>query len=300
MNIYIPKPTTDLSAVTTVYDQAAFLEQRNTYSFTPAISGRYYFGLSDTMSGIGYRMMMWDSSGYSVFDTYSKSYAANLDASETHEFQIRQDSGIGSYTLSIGMQKEAVDISANTIIYDATQFSEQWLKHYFAALMTGRYNFEMPETMNGVGFRMMLWDKYANNIIDTYSKLFSVSLDAGETYEFQIRQDSGLGSFKLSIGKQKPQWIFPSAMSLMIQSLSQIKEISIIPPRFSGEFTFSLSSHNSSCSFRLMAWDNYEYNIMDTCWDSYSVSLTDGTQYEVQVWQDSGMGAYSLTVSRSD
>ena len=57
--------------------------------------------------------------------------------------------------------------------------------------------------MSGTGFRMMMWDKYDSNIMDTYYEYGTVSLDAGETYELQIRQDSGISSYKLQIGFQK-------------------------------------------------------------------------------------------------
>ena len=71
------------------------------------------------------------------------------------------------------------------------------------APVPGRYHFDLSEYKSGVGFRMMMWDKLDNNIMDSYSESATVNLDAGVSYVFQVRQGDGFHSYKLSIGSQK-------------------------------------------------------------------------------------------------
>lgn len=59
-----------------------------------------------------------------------------------------------------------------------------------------------------------------------------------------------------------------------------------------------LSDHDANCSFRLMAWDDYENNIMDTYRDSGTVTLESGITYEIQVRQYEGVGSYKLYVEK--
>ncbi len=299
LNIYPQKPTVDLSAVTTVFDQTIFTDQKNVYSFTAPISGKYHFELSEVMNGVGFRMMMWDKLENNIMDAWGGSASVNLEAGETYEFQIRQDDEFGSYKLSIGFQKATVDLTGVTVAYDSIQFTDQKNIYTFTAPVSGKYHFELSEVMNGVGFRMMMWDKLENNIMDAWGGSASVNLEAGETYEFQIRQDDEFGSYKLSIGSQKePADI--TGYDIITDSITfeDQKNIYRFTPETSGKYTFTLTNYDGTCSFRLMAWDNYENDIMDTYSESGSVNLESGITYEIQVRQDEGYSSYKLLVDK--
>lgn len=299
LNLYVQKPTVDLSTTTTVYDQIAFEDQKNVYTFTAPITGRYHFELSEYMNGVGFRMMMWDKLENSVMDSWGESATVDLEAGETYDFQIRQDEDFGSYILSIGFQKETVDITGVTVLYDSIEYTDQRNVYTFTAPATGKYHFELSEYKSGVGFRMMMWDRLDNNIMDSWGESASVDLDAGETYSFQIRQDEGFHSYKLSIGSQK-ELVDITGYDIITDSVTfeDQKNIYYFTPNETGKYTFVLTDHDASCSFRLMAWDNYENNIMDTYSDDGTITLESGITYEIQVRQYEGVGAYALYVEK--
>lgn len=299
LNLYVQKPTVDLSTITTVYDQIAFEDQKNVYTFTAPITGRYHFELSEYMNGVGFRMMMWDKLENSVMDSWGESATVDLEAGETYDFQIRQDEDFGSYILSIGFQKETIDITGVTVVYDSIEYTDQRNVYTFTAPATGRYHFELSEYKSGVGFRMLMWDRLDNNIMDSWGESASVDLDAGETYSFQIRQDEGFHSYKLSIGSQKEP-VDITGYDIITDSVTfeDQKNIYYFTPNETGKYTFVLTDHDASCSFRLMAWDNYENNIMDTYSDDGTITLESGITYEIQVRQYEGVGAYALYVEK--
>ena len=299
LDVYVQKPTADLSNVTTVCDQIAFEDQKNVYTFTAPVTGRYHFELSEYKNGVGFRMMMWDKLDNNIMDSWSESATVTLDAGETYDFQIRQDEGLGSYILSIGFQKETVDLTGITTVYDSIEYTDQKNVYTFTAPVTGRYHFELSEYKNGVGFRMMMWDKLDNNIMDSWSESATVTLDAGETYDFQIRQDEGFHAYKLSIGSQKePADITGYDIITDSVTFEDQKNIYLFTPETSGKYTFTLSNYDGTSSFRLMAWDNYENNIMDTYSESGSVNLESGITYQIQVRQDEGYSSYKLLVDK--
>lgn len=299
LNLYVQKPTVDLSTTTTVYDQIAFEDQKNVYTFTAPVTGRYHFELSEYMNGVGFRMMMWDKLENSVMDSWGESATVDLEAGETYDFQIRQDEDFGSYILSIGFQKETIDITGITVVYDSIEYTDQRNVYTFTAPVTGRYHFELSEYKSGVGFRMLMWDRLDNNIMDSWGESASVDLDAGETYSFQIRQDEGFHSYKLSIGSQKEP-VDITGYDIITDSVTfeDQKNIYYFTPSETGKYTFVLTDHDASCSFRLMAWDNYENNIMDTYSDDGTITLESGITYEIQIRQYEGVGAYALYVEK--
>ena len=126
-----------------------------------------------------------------------------MDAGETYDFQIRQDEGFHAYKLSIGSQKEPADITGYDIITDSVTFEDQKNIYLFTPETSGKYTFTLSNYDGTSSFRLMAWDNYENNIMDTYSESGSVNLESGITYQIQVRQDEGYSSYKLLVDKEQ-------------------------------------------------------------------------------------------------
>lgn len=299
LNLYVQKPVVDLSTTTTVYDQTAFEDQRNMYTFTAPVTGCYHFGLSEYKNGVGLRMLMWDRLGNNIMDSRAKSATVELNAGETYDFQIWQIVTSGSYELSIGFQKETVDLTGVTILYDSIEYADQKNVYTFTAPVSGRYHFGLSEYKNGVGFRMLMWDRLENNIMDSWSESATVVLNADETYTFQIRQRTGFYSYKLSIGSQKKA-VDITGYDIIADAITFTDQVNTyyFTPSKTGEYALSLTDCSANCSFKLMAWDNYANKIMDTYNKSGTVTLESGITYELQVRQNTGFDSYKLCVEK--
>ena len=274
-------------------------DARDTFTYTAPRDGRYQLEISDISANDGVRLMVFDPSGSKLLDSYSESGYVSMTGGTTYEIQVRQENGYPMYNLALYIQKPTTDLSYTTTLYDQIAFTNQRNNYVFTAPVTGRYHFEMSEYMSGVGFRMMIWDKYDSNIMDTYYEYGTVSLDAGETYELQIRQDSDYSSYKLKIGMQK-ETVDISDYDIISDSVTftDQRNVYTFTPDESGKYKFTLTDFNADCSFRLMAWDNYDSTIMDTYYEEGTVSLESGITYEIQVRQDSSIGSYNLNIEK--
>lgn len=274
-------------------------DDKQVFSYTAPRNGRYRFDFEDVNANASIRVLVTDSTGDRVLDTYTSGGYANLTANETYEVQVRNSSGESGYILKIGVQKPTIDITTITTINDQISFEDQKNCYTFTPSIAGRYRFDLTETNANVGFRLMMWDRLDNNIMDSYSEGDYVTLEAGETYSIQVRQDSGLGSYKMVIGYQK-ETVNITGYDLITDSLTfdDQKNVYIFTPAYSGTVSLTIGDYNSSCSMRLMAWDEFENNILDTYNEHGTISVEANKTYEIQVRQDDGYCSYSLYIEK--
>lgn len=274
-------------------------EEKQVFTYTAPRDGRYRFDFEEVNANTSIRVIVNDSTGDRILDAYTSGGYATLNANETYEVQVRNSSGESGYILKVGVQKPTIDISTVTTIKDQVSFEDQKNCYTFTASVGGRYRFDLTETNANVGFRLMMWDRLENNIMDNYSEGGYVTLEAGETYSLQVRQDDGLGSYKMVIGCQKiPVDITSYDVITDNLTFDDQKNVYLFTPTYSGTVSFTIGGYNSSCSMRLMAWDEFENNIMDTYNEHGTINVDANKTYEIQVRQDDGYCSYSLYVER--
>lgn len=269
----------------------------NEYEFTAPRDGRYQFDLNDMMATATARLIIYDTNEERLLDTYNGSGALGLSANQTYRVFVTHYSGESDFTLDIGIQKPTTDISDSSIIYDQVSFENQRNKYKFTAPVSGRYRFDLTEVNSSVSFRLMIWDDKDNNIVDTYNFGQYVDLNEGETYDIQVRQYSGLGSYCMKIGFQKP--------SIDITGYTAIKDsveyedqenVYYFTAPISGRYRFDITETLATNSYRLMAWDHLENNILDTYNSGAYIDLDKGETYEIQLRHYSGFDNYTLNI----
>lgn len=209
LSIGYQKSTVDISDYTIVNDSIEYTDQRNVYSFTVPVDGRYRFELSGMTGGTDVELYMFNYLEETVAsDTYCTNgdgiTVKDLKAGETYEVQIRQDNGFSSYTLSIGKQKETVDISDKISISDSVEFTGQRNVYSFTAKSSGDVTITISGLESGVVVEAYVFDDLDSTVVsDTYftngDSITIKGCSIGEHYEIQIRQDSGMSNYTLNI-----------------------------------------------------------------------------------------------------
>lgn len=208
MAIGYQKDIVDISNLSELSDSVEYKDQRNVYTFTVPVDGRYRFEISELHSGTDVSLYMFNSLGETVAsDTYCCNdegiTVKDLKAGETYEIQVRQDSGLSSYKLFIGYQKTPVVIDVFANVFDSVEYTDQRNVYILSPGFSGKIKVSMSELQNGVSVALYAFN-YLDETIDsdTYcvnGDYISFYVTAGNTYEIQVRQDSGLSFYNLTI-----------------------------------------------------------------------------------------------------
>lgn len=208
MAVGYQKETVDISDLSQLSDSVEYKDQRNVYTFTVPVDGRYRFEISELRSGTDVSLYMFNSLGETVAsDTYCCNdegiTVKDLKAGETYEIQVRQDSGLSGYKLFIGYQKIPVDIDVFSNVFDSMEYTDQRNVYILSPDFSGKIRVGMSELQNGVSVTLYAFNYLDESIdSDTYcvnGDYISFEVTAGNTYEIQVRQDSGLSSYNLTI-----------------------------------------------------------------------------------------------------
>lgn len=209
MNIGYQKETMDISQYSSVSDSIEFTDQKNVYTFTVPVDGRYRFEMSEMLNGTSVELYMYNSLGETVgYDSYCKSgegiTVKDLKAGEVYEIQVRQNEKFSSYVLSIGKQKESVAVTQNTVVNDSIEYTDQRNVYILTVTKAGSVTFTFSEMHS-----KMITEVYAFNYLgetvasDSGLKNGeSITIDncsIGDVFEIQVRQDSDFGTYIMTI-----------------------------------------------------------------------------------------------------
>ena len=312
LSIGLQKVTVDITGVTKFSDSIEYTDQRNVYTFTVPIDGRYRFELSEVQSGTSVELYLFDSLDNVVAsDSYCYNEegitAKDLKAGEVYEIQIRQNDGYGSYCMNIGYQKETVNISQYTMVTDSIEYTDQRNVYTFTVPIDGRYRFELSEVQSGTSVELYLFDSLDNVVAsDSYcyneEGITAKDLKAGEVYEIQIRQNDGYGSYCMNIGYQK-ETVNISQYTMVTDSIEYTDQqnVYLLNVKESGSVTITLTGMKSGMDVELYAFDSLDNVIASDsyCYNGESITIkncTVGDCYEIQVRQESEFGEYSMTI----
>jgi len=317
------KETVDVTGYTVVKDSIEFKDQRNVYLFTPPITGRYRFEISDLTKGSDHEvnLLVYNSGGG---EEASTSYGimngdgitiASMQAGQTYELQVRQYSGVDSYNLNIGYQKDSVDVTGYNIIADSIQYRDQKNVYFFTPSVTGRYRFEISNLTKGSSneVNLYVWNSRGGEEGSTSYGIMNgdgltiKDMQAGETYQIQVRQYSGYDMYNLNIGLQKETVDISkySSVSDSIQYTDQ-RNVYAFTPSSTGKYRFEIQD--------LADGSNNEVNVLvfnsrggEENSTSYGITNGEGLEiadmqagetYQVQVRYYSGYDSYKLITTK--
>lgn len=296
-------------------------DQVDIYSFTPRVTGRYRFEISGLTEGTDHKVnLVIKNSGDGIVDSTDYGImngdgltVKDMKAGETFQIQVKQYSGLDSYTLRIGNQKETLDITGYTIIKDIMEFKDQRNVYLFTPPTTGRYRFEISDLANGTDHKVNLLvfnsgggeEDSTSYGIANGEGLTIANMQAGQTYEIQVRQYSGYDSYNLNIGYQKNS-IDISDYNVIADSIQyrDQKNVYFFTPTITGRYRFEISNlaKGSSNKVNLYVFNSRDgeegstnYGIMN----GEGLTIKDmqaGETYQIQVRQCVGYDMYSLNI----
>lgn len=319
LNIGNQKETLDVTGYTVVKDSVVFKDQKNVYLFTPPITGRYRFEISDLANGTNNKvnLLVYNSRGGEEANTsYGIANGEGLtikrmEAGQTYEIQVRQYSGYDSYNLNIGYQKTPIDISEYNVVTDSIQYRDQKNVYFFKPTVTGRYRFEISDLTKGSDNKVNLYvwnsrdgeEGSTNYGIANGEGLTIKNMQAGETYQIQVRQYSGYDMYSLNVGLQKETVDISkySSVSDSIQYTDQ-RNVYTFTPSSSGKYRFEIQglTDGSNNKVNILIFNSRDGKEGST---SYAITNGEGLEisdmqanetYQVQVRYYSGFDSYKL------
>lgn len=286
--------------------------QSDDYSFTAPRDGRYRFEMSEIHDGNSVDLLIYNSLGEVVDSNYNCNNGEgvtlyDVTGGEAYRVCVRYNYAMTPYHLSIGLQKEPLDITNYTSLTDSVDFTYQCNVYYFTAPRDGRYRFEIANLYGYAEVEMLAWNDLHEEINKDYycsngEGLTLYDLEEGKTYEIQVRQTTGFSSYELHIGQQKETKDISSydCVQDSIEFLNQ-RNVYRFCPAESGSYRFSISGMESGCDVELIAWNELGEEIGKDyyCSNGEGISLSNlssGVVYEIQVGQSSGLTNYQLNI----
>lgn len=286
-------------------------DETDQYQFSPEVTGTYRLDFSNMVSGFSVRLRIYDEFGEELERSWSigngSGLTAELTAGQSYTISVEETSGTGDYTLTVGMQKETVDISDYDMIADSTEYTEQTNVYTFTPQNTGIYRFELSEVQSGVEMRLELFD--ALNYSIEYDWVgnggISAELQAGMQYTLEVKQSQDMGQYLMHIGKQQAT-VDLSEGNTVKDAITFNDQVNYytFTPKSSDEYTIGIGGLQEDFEVYVTVTDSLGYDV-EYDWESendakmLTLSLEQGENYSIAVAQRTNQGNYQIAIHKN-
>ncbi len=279
------------------------------YDFIAEESGNYRFDLSGMRSGFSVTMEIRNEAGERVEKNYglgnNYGMSAVLEKGRKYTLEITGSSGEGDYTLSICAPKQEKDVSDYDRLYDSIEFTGQQNRYLFKPEEDGVYRFDYSEIRSGFRLNMFVYDSLGYRVESAYGISngggLTVQLKRGEEYSVSVEQADSIGSYVLTVGKQKTVRNITGMDGAAGYIVFENQEANFdYTPDTSGEITFSFEEMEKGFDVHFCVFDRLGYRIASYYgvgnMDSVEVEMEEGQTYRIQVIQENGTGYYRFRI----
>ena len=287
-------------------------DQKDSYTFTAAVTGRYYLWMSEIYDSAEMCVYVHNPLGEEIA---RNSWCGNNDGvsvncveGETYTIYVCEYSGMSTYQLNVGHMKAIVDISGYDVVNDSIKFQEQLNAYTFIPAADGTYRFQFSEMMDNCELRIRVYNRLNEQIASASycangEGVTVENMINGETYTIQIEHDyNALSAYTMTIGKQTAT-IDISAFTAVHDSITfgDQKNLYTFTVPANGTYRFEMANITEECDVNL-----YIYNSLGEHVGSYTyadngdgVTMTDlvaGDIYTVAVCERYTLTDYTLKI----
>lgn len=208
INVGMAKATVDVSAYTQINDKIEFTRQIIRYTYTPAVSGTYFFYFTEMTDNAELYMAIYnrlnERISYNSYLGNGEGLRLELNAGEQYTIVIENSQGKKTdFQLLIGAQQPSVYIDGYNCINDAMTFSGQVNYYQFTATKID-CRFEVINMISGAEVDIYLYNYLGERVqYTTYcgnGEGFTTSkLVVGQTYTIKVIQRSKLSDYTLCV-----------------------------------------------------------------------------------------------------
>ena len=301
--------TTVSPAIVERYSGAIYeKKQQDSHWFVADQTGTYFFGLEDIPEGYVYRISMYNAAGNRVdSSTYTngRGMSQKLKAGESYNIVVEEAGYTGTYTLIIGHQTPLVDANYFTEYNDSIVFKKQVNNYSFTAPNTGDYTFSLNNVPEGFSYRIRLYNAGGYQM-DSGSyqngRGITTNMTRGQTYTISVEYIEHLGSYTLSIGKQKST-LDVTPYFLVNDSIQYRKQTNVytLTAPYTGTYYLGFRNLSEGVGYRLRVF-NEGGNQMEvsSCFNNQgrALSFKAGQTYTINVEYLEHTGTYTLVVGK--
>lgn len=305
------KLTIDISNLTKISDSVQYVDQENNYLFSPSVSGTYRFEFANVPDGTDLRLYIFNSGWETIKSDYDMDsgdgLTVSLEAGKSYYIRTKQYRNVGSYSLTIGKQKDIVDVTSYTMLSDSIQYTDQRNSYKFMASVTGTYRFEFTNVPEGTDLRLYVYNSGWETIKSDYDMDsgdgLTVSLNEGQEVYITVAQYRSTGLYSLILGGAKTTVDIVEAdqVSDSVQYTEQ-RNVYLFEAKSDGKHTFTFSDVPDGVDYRMQiynsGWESIKSDYDMDSGDELSVELTQGQRIYVCVSQYRGTGVYSIVITK--
>lgn len=286
-------------------------DQTDTYSLDVPVTGYYRFDVSDMISGFSVKLQIYDSAGAKIGGGSGYSNGSGITCElvqgNTYTVKVISYSNTGSYTLTIGQQKETIDISTKEIVYDSIEYRDQENEYTFMPYTDGTYRFDFSDVVNGFTVKCYVYDSLGYKVVggSGYGNGSGVTVDlsSDEVYTIKVIQYNNRGTYVLTLGKpQVPQDITGENSVYGEITYRDQKNIYIYTPSSTGEYVLTFRNMSSGFSVKAYVYDALGYKVVGGSGygndNKITAELNESETYTIHIIQYNNSGSYNLNISR--
>ncbi|MCQ2482994.1 MAG: hypothetical protein MJ153_05880, partial [Clostridia bacterium] len=218
LNISVPK-FLNIDSYSFVDDKIEYIGQKNHYYYTPSVTGKHRFGISNVNEGVYFAIKIYNAGGECIYNTYgnntyglNEDFSISLTAGQKYTIQVfNKKSYTGDYRFEVANDNDVGEIGSYYKINDSIQCRNQRNYYELTASYTGEYNFYFSDINDGSYYVVVVYNAGGKCIHNVYFNSsyslndgFSLSLTKGQTYYFEIYSKSEkYGSYAFNIGNYK-------------------------------------------------------------------------------------------------